>query len=313
MFFRRKRLSADARAYLRADNPTLVALRERLADHPVVTNSSLWTHGYIATNLDMTQFRADNAYRWQTRPGFAVGADGQLARVPTTDRHYEITAAYVRAHDRLKLLDVLSDDALFGNHVVDVDGFAASTDRLDSALQLDFLDRHIGLDSLQGRTVIDVGAGYGRFAHRLAEAVPGLRRVVCTDAVAESIFLCDYYLRFRGVDAVAEAVAIDEIDGIEENDAILAVNMHSFPEMPLSSIEWWLALLARKRVRYLFVVPNASNRVSREIDGSKLSFEPAIAAAGYQLIAAEPKYRDPGVQRNGLWPGEHLLYARRGA
>jgi hypothetical protein len=135
---------------------------------------------------------------------------------------------------------------------------------------------------------------------------------VCTDAIAESTFLCEYYLRFRGVDGVAPTVALDELDdAIAADEVHVAVNMHSFGEFPLASIEWWLDLLARKRVPHLFVVPNGFDRLSREADGSTNSFEPAIAAAGYEMVAAEPKYASPLVQRHGVYPGEHLLYTRR--
>jgi len=81
--------------------------------------------------------------------------------------------------------------------------------------------------------------------------------------------------------------------------------------MPLASVEWWLDLLARNHVRYLMVVPNAFNRTARERNGATPSFEPSIAAAGYDLIAEEPKYLSPAAQRHGLYPGEHLLYELR--
>jgi len=46
----------------------------------------------------------------------------------------------------------------------------------------------------------------------MAEAVPDLEQVLCTDAVAESTFLSEYYLRFRGVDAITQVVPLDEIE-----------------------------------------------------------------------------------------------------
>ena len=53
--------------------------------------------------------------------------------------------------------------------------------------------------------LLDIGAGYGRLAHRLAESVPATE-IMCTDAVPASTFLSEFYLRFRGVDNRATAV-----------------------------------------------------------------------------------------------------------
>ena len=307
-----EQLPEGAADYLRRDNPRLAELRRRYEGHPVAANQTLWSADYIDANLEMSRFRADSAYRWQTKPGVVKGANNEMQRVPTREVNYAVSAQYVQANDRLGLLERLKDDGHFGNCVVEFDGSLVSTDLLDSVLQLDFLDRHIGLDVLRSQSVLDIGAGYGRFAHRLAEAVPDLRRIVCVDAVAESTFLCEYYLRFRGVDTIADVVPLDAIDDdIAPGEITLAVNMHSFPEIPLSSVEWWLAFLARKQVRYLMIVPNAFNRTACESDGSRPSFEPSLDAAGYELIVEEPKYRSDSAQRHAVYPGEHLLYELR--
>lgn len=298
--------------YLRTDNPRLVDLRARYAEHLVGANQSLWRPQYIDAQVQLAHFRADSAYRWQTRDNAVLDPDGRVRRVPTRDENYAITARYVRDHDRLGLLDRLSDDADFGNYVVEVDGRAVSTDLMDSILQIDFIDRHIGLETLRGSAVLDIGAGYGRFAHRVAQAVPDVREVICTDGVAESTFLCEYYLRHRGVEGRTRVVPLDEIeDAFAPGDVLLAVNMHSFPEMPLASIEWWLALLVRKRVQFLMVVPNGFNRTACEPDGTKPDFGPSITAAGYELVAEDPKYLDDALQRDGVYPGENLLFELR--
>lgn len=268
----------------------------------------MWRPGYIDTQVDLANFRADSAYRWQTRDNVVFDDAGEVVRVPTRNEHYVAAARYVLSHDRLGLMGRLTDDDAFGNYVVDVDGRPMSTDLMDSVMQLDFLDRHLGLHTLTGVTVLDIGAGYGRFAHRLVQAVD-VREVICTDAVAESTFLCEHYLEYRDVQNRARVVRLDEIeDAFAVGDVRLAVNMHSFPEMPLASIEWWLALLARKQVPYLMVVPNGFNRTACEPDGSKPPFDPTIEAAGYRLFAQEPKYLDDALQRDGLYPGENLLY-----
>jgi len=107
----------------------------------------------------------------------------------------------------------LVEDDYFGNFVFQIGGKTISRDLLDSILEIYFLDRHLGLASAENhRTILDVGAGYGRLAHRLVSALSGAQRYLCTDAVAESTFISEYYLGFRGLDGRACAVPLDEIE-----------------------------------------------------------------------------------------------------
>jgi hypothetical protein len=93
----------------------------------------------------------------------------------------------------------------------------------------------------------------------------------------------------------------------------LAVNVHSLSECSLASIEWWLDLLRKHRVRYFLLVPNADAHcgtmlLSRERDGSKLDMLPSITSRGYQLVIREPKFKDPDIQRHGISPTHHYLF-----
>ncbi len=101
--------------------------------------------------------------------------------------------------ERLGLLERLDEDGLFGVHTFIVDGRRVSRDLLDSALELAFLDRHLGISRPPVQTILDIGAGYGRLAHRAVTAFPETVRYLCTDAIATSTFLCESYLGFRGV------------------------------------------------------------------------------------------------------------------
>ena len=94
----------------------------------------------------------------------------------------------VRARIRLSELgDKLVEDDYFGNITFDIDGKLVSRDLLDSLVEIYFLDRHLGLASAApGLTVLDIGAGYGRLAHRILSALPSATRYLCSDAIAES-------------------------------------------------------------------------------------------------------------------------------
>ena len=208
------------------------------------------------------------------------------------------------ARDRLGLLAKLSDDPAFAVRLFEVDGRPVSRDLLDSVLEINLIDREIGLAGRSGLKVLDIGAGYGRLAHRMAEALPNLEQHICTDAVPESSFLSEYYLRYRGVEGKTRVALLDEIDSVLEASPVdVAVNIHSFSECSLEAIDWWVALLAKHRVPWLVVCPNAKHDGGRFLgveDGRP--FGPCIEKHGYELAKLVPKYDDPSVQAYGLDP-----------
>jgi len=140
---------------------------------------------------------------------------------------------YIRSIDTLGLLEKLGEDGAFGAVTFVLADKTVSRDLLDSVGEIYFLERHIGLSSWAGGpTVLDIGAGYGRLAYRMVTAFPNVRSYVCTDAVSASTFVCEFYLRFRGVDVNAKAVALDEIqDELKRNPPDIAVNIHGFSGM----------------------------------------------------------------------------------
>jgi hypothetical protein len=223
-------LPEGAEAYLRADNPKLLALRERYRRHTQFSHSQ-WSPEIFKCELDL-RFRSDNAYNWQVRGG-------------PSEINYLLTAYYVKEIDRLDLWSRLTEDELFGAYTFDFNGARRiSRDLLDSILQINFLDHHTNLSLLSDATVLDIGAGYGRRAWRIAQGLPNLRHIWCTDAVAESTFLCGYYLRFRGVNGVARVVPLDEIEETLNNAEIhIVTNVHSFSECTWQAISWWLDIL----------------------------------------------------------------------
>ncbi len=304
-------LPDEMREKLRPDNPRLAELKRRYDGHPA-TASSVWTENYISADVRLDAFRLDNAYVWQLREGTVE--DGTAVRAePTREVNYVIAAAAARSIDSLGLLSRLSDDELFGNLVVDVEGQRVSRDLIDSVLEINFLERQLGLSSREGVQTLDIGAGYGRLPNRLVESFPNLERAYATDAVPESTFLCESYLRFRGVADRATTVPLDRVEEELPIDKIdLATNVHSFSECPLPAIRWWLDMLAAKRVRHLMIVPNVGTRlVSNEADGRQLDIEPELSTRGFVRVADEPKYPSASGQRFGLYPTRYHLFEWR--
>jgi hypothetical protein len=300
----RTSLPDGAEEYLRPDNPRLVDLRERYKTcDSRVTTPDIWKQDYVGPQ-DILTFRADNAYLWQRR------------EPNMHETGYALTEFYVRVIDSLGFLEKLSEDDLFGAYTFVFDTKLVSRDLLDSILEMYFLERHLGLSSRKNFNVLDVGAGYGRLAHRMTTAVPGLGAYLCTDGVAVSTFICEYYLRFRGLTDKARVVPLYEVDNVMEEQAVdLAINIHSFSECTLSAIDWWLSLLERHGIRYLMVVPNGDDDHKGELlltnDGK--DFGGLIESRGYRLVAQDPKFGDPIVQKYAISPTHHYLFEHQAA
>lgn len=295
-------LPDDATSTLVKNNPRLVELQARYADFDAeVTTPLIWTDDYVSP-ADMLAFRGDNAYVWQLRG---------------TNMHpvaYTLTTYYIKSIDKLGLLDKLQEDDYFGSYVYPVDDRLVSRDLLDSILELTFLESHLQLSTIENLTVLDIGAGYGRLAHRTINAFPNCAAYLCTDAFAQSTFIADYYLHFRNIEDKAHSVPLYAIEETLRGRSIdIAVNIHSFSECQLSAIAWWLSLLQANRVKYLMVVPNARDHGGECLqtnDGK--DFGPLIEKHGYTLIAKEPKYKDPVVQKYAVNPTYYYLFALQG-
>ncbi len=281
------------------DAPALRELETSYAAHPAAA-VGLWGTAGFKDDIALQGFRGDNRYVWQ---GTVAGP-----------MQYLIACDYLVREDRLGLFDRLEEDGAYGAQLFDYNGRRlVSRDLIDSVLELNFLERAIGVSGIAGLRVLDIGAGYGRMGHRMAAALPGLAQYLGTDAVPLSSYICDAYLRMRGVGERARAVRLTEIEAaVVAAPPDLALNIHSFSETALGSIRWWLALLRNAGVRHFMIVSNDGERfLSTEADGSRLDFAPEIEAAGYRLADRADKYHGaPQTQRYGLYPAVYHLFSR---
>jgi hypothetical protein len=114
-----------------------------------------------------------------------------------------------------------------------MDGVPVSRDLLDSIIELNFLEEALEISSRKALRVIDIGAGYGRLAHRATVAAPMIG-YVCTDGIALSTVLCETYLQYRKTERTA-VVPLDEVSVVVSDSHFdLAINIHSFSECPLA-------------------------------------------------------------------------------
>lgn len=294
--------AAGTGKYLTEDNPRLRELEEAYAlVTGGVTTPTAWNADLVRA-IDLQCFRGDNAYIFQRR-----GRN-------MNEMSFALTYYYLKTTDRLRLFERLSEDEAFGVNIFEViENRLVTRDLLDSVAELNFLERHLAISQRKSVVVLDIGAGYGRLAYRSVAALPSIERYLCTDAVPVSTFLCEHYLRYRGVDARAEVLPLHEIhSALRRYTVDLAINIHSFSECSLEAIAWWIALLRGKRVPYLMVVPNAV-----EADGVTMlttdgeDFATVLTNHGYRLVARDPKYLDPLVQKYGPFPAIHFLFELR--
>lgn len=293
-------LPANALDYLSSRNPRLTVLTEQYRHAvPEIMRPTRWTADYIDRNVDLGNFRAANAYVFGDR---------------NVESTYVLTAYYIETLDSSRLLHTLGEDGLFGAPLFEYrHGAFVSRDLLDSIVEIYSLLTHIPASALQDGAVLDIGSGYGRFGYRLTQALPYIRCVYCTDAVPVSTFLCEYYLNYRNADRVV-AVPFPDIEQVlETGNVTLAVNIHSFSECSLAAIEWWIRLVSKHRIRYLFLVPNPADHegkrlLTQELDGTHKDYSQLLTSYGYEPIGIAPKYNDEVIQRLGVTPTCHHFY-----
>lgn len=291
-----------AKEVLRRDSDFLQSLKAEYAalDLPVMVRSK-WGDGRIETDLELSAFRGDNVYVWQYR------------QYPDQARlRFFLSSLDARSQDDLGLLERLSEDGAFGCWTfVFSDGRPLSRDLLDSVIELNYLERRLGISSRPGLRILDIGAGYGRLAHRACESFPQITAYDCVDAIPESTFLCDFYLNHRGLSGRARSVPMHRLGELHDTYDV-AVNIHSFSESPRVAVRWWLELLRDRAVPYLLIVPNDSGAfLTSEPDGSKQDFLPDVREFGYELVDSRPVYSDSDLREFiGVEDRMHLFALR---
>lgn len=272
-------LPAGAEDYLRGDNPRLQELQASYdaLDIPAAVHTQ-WGTGWLSKNLSMAWFRGDNAYVWQFR---------QLGKAATI-RMY-LAMLDIEQRDDLGLFGKLREDGLFGAWTFKFGQRPEiSRDLLDSINEINYLDDQMGLSTIEGLRVLDIGAGYGRLAHRMSTALPNLATYDCIDAVATSTFLCEYYTKFRECPDSVRVIPLTEHEKLGDSYDV-AVNIHSFSEASHEAILWWLDRIAERDVTWLLIVPNTPDELrSTELDGSMKPFRQDVLDRGYELVDSRP-------------------------
>ena len=101
------------------------------------------------------------------------------------------------------------------------------------------------------------------------------------------------------------------MDKLKNQGIDLAINIHSFSECSLASINWWIERVKELGIRYLMIVPNAYQEGgSKLLTNKREDFSGLINKHGFRLRIKEPKYLDPLMQRLGLYPTYYYLFEK---
>lgn len=294
--------------YLSRDNPRLCELEEWHRPDTLL-DTRQWES--FAAGIDIQNFRGE--------PGYL----SQLWNM--SEERYQNTYDYLIHLGLEDEIRKLGEDGAFGAITFrrKETGLPFSRDLIDSLLEIRFLKETLSLfwSFAAPFRVLDIGAGYGRFAYRLCQSHP-LVQVGCTDAIPLSLFLCEYYLKYREIYRSAiylpeRTLPGDKRDAILQGpqDYIMACNHYSFSEMPLASVEFWLKLCAEMNILYFFLVPHSGDLihghfVTSEPDGSHRNYLHLFEKYGYTCIEKQSKF--PASWPKPLIYGTDYLLFKRG-
>ncbi len=299
------RIDQDSQAYLSVGNPRLRELISKYSAHKSdALHHSHWTSQYVAREVELDSFRQDSAYMWQQRD----------LNLPI---NYLCTYYQICQSEDLDLLMQCQEDEMFGVYSIVVDGGFITRDKLDSVCELSFLRKALALKNNSAISILDIGSGYGRLAHRVTECFQSAK-IYCVDAVPESTFLCEFYLNYRNAQTSATVVPFPDILPFLENHTIdVAVAINSLSECSARACAWWFSIMAEHNVPYIFLVPNAvyddgRTIMSTEIKGDRSQdISELLLINGYSRVLVAPKYKDPLMQTFGVSPTYYHLFARR--
>jgi len=265
--------SSQATQELSLHDPVLINLYERYKTNtPFVEITSPFWHE-IPERLDLQTFRSHGGYLWTKESGF----------------RYKVTAMHLSSFDRLKFLRLLGEDTAFGCQTFSFRGATISRDKLDSAMEIYYLMDVLGIRPFDQLKVLDIGAGYGRFAHRFA-SVFKKSHIYCVDAIPISTYLCDFYLAYRNI-LNSQTVPLDRLDSLKNLEFDFAISIHSFPEQTEKSIDFWLDLLDSLGITRLILVDHNGKWLTMEPpDNWRSCYFPLLTKHGWHLLDARPKY-----------------------
>lgn len=250
----------------------------------------VWNKKHL-DSFDVMKFRGDNVYVWQTRVFQEI--------------HFFVSYLYTRKVDKLGLHNKLIETGSFGAETFSFDGKLVSRDLIDSIIEINYLEEKLQISKAKDFRILDIGAGYGRFAKRIQEGFSNIQ-VSCIDAIPLSTCLSRVYLEAEMKAGKVKIYQLNTLDEVQTGAINLAINIHSFSEMSMTSVKSWVNFLVEKKIENIFIVPNGSSLALN--DGS--DFGGIFEKAGYRIASLDDKFSDPDYSRFGIYPSKYFLLKR---
>jgi SAM-dependent methyltransferase len=256
----------------------------------IAHGGGVWNAKHLAS-FDVMKFRGDHVYVWQTRVFKEI--------------HYFVSYLYALKVDKLGLHSEFTETGSFGVESFTFEGRLVSRDLIDSIIEISYLEEKQQMSKTERFRILDIGAGYGRFAKRIQEGFTNIE-VSCIDAIPLSTCLSKVYLEDEIRTGKVTVHQLDTLDEVQEGYINLAINIHSFSEMSMPSVESWVRFLVEKKVEYVFVVPNGADLALND----RSDFGGLFENAGYHIESVDDKFSDPDFSRFGLYPSKYFLLRR---
>lgn len=289
--FRRKRARAPIQTELSLNIKKCSAdLADTYRNLDLVHGDGVWNEKHL-NNFDVMKFRGDNVYVWQTRVFQEI--------------HFFVSYLFALKMDKLELHTKLTETGSYGVETFNFDGRLVSRDLIDSIIEINYLDEKLQFSKSSNFHILDIGAGYGRFAKRIQEGFSSIK-VSCIDAIPLSTCLSRVYLKDEIEAGKVTVHQLNTLDEVQEGEINLAINIHSFSEMSLPSIVTWVNCLLEKKIENIFIVPNGSSLALN--DGT--DFGRIFDEAGYQIVSVDDKFGHPDFSRFGIYPSTYFLLKR---
>lgn len=281
---------------LSREDPAFLELEER---YKTIQNFPLGVWEPFQRGIDMNNFRGESFYLAQ----FLYGA---------TPEKYWTQFGYLMdgqpEADEWNWLRIAQEDNAFGCLTLKSENMVISRDLLDSISEIKFIQDSLRFTYGDHVSVLDIGAGYGRFAHRFGTIFEN-SHIHTTDAVPISSYICGHYLTYRNMDSQTTTWPLFSLGELSKEKVDVAVNIHSFSECTLESINSWLDLVVDMGIHNLFIVPHDERFICCDTDGSNPSFRPAIEKHGFSIRRAVSKY--PESLRNlAPFPTTYYMFGR---
>jgi hypothetical protein len=278
----------------RSSNSSLIRTANELARRynflGIAHTGGVWDKKHLK-KFDITKFRADNIYVWQSREFEEV--------------NYFLTYLYALEIDKLGLLRNLRESGDYGVETFIFNDIKVSRDLMDSVIEINYLNDLLNLSSKKELHVLDIGAGYGRFARRILETFPE-STVTCIDAIPLSTCISRYYLDNFIQANHARVHDLESLEAIRPKEFDLAVNIHSFSEMSIESVKFWIDFLIKIEVEFLFIVPNGPELALN--DGT--NFGPLLQHSGFEILDRREKYQIDEFSKFAIYPSTYYLLQR---